>query len=63
MLVLVGLLMTYVNHLDMVLVSDRVVREFAAAFLAGNYGCKGEVGGAVYPRPPSASADVTRTGQ
>lgn len=47
LLVLVGLLMTYVNHLDMVLVSDALVDDFAAAFLAGNYGFKGEVGGAV----------------
>jgi len=47
LLVLVGLLMTYVNHLDMVLVSDALVQQFAEAFLAGNYAFKGEVHGAV----------------
>ncbi len=47
LLVLVGLLMTYVNHLDMVLVSDTLVQQFAEAFLAGNYAFKGEVHGAV----------------
>lgn len=47
MLVFMGLLMTYVNHLDMVLVSDALVHAFAKAFLAGNYGFKGEVHGAV----------------
>jgi pyruvate,water dikinase len=47
LLVYVGLLMTYVNHLDMVLISDALVEQFAEAFLAGNYGFKGEVGGAV----------------
>jgi pyruvate,water dikinase len=33
----VGLLMGYVNHLDMALVSDRVMIEYRDAFLAGNY--------------------------
>lgn len=47
LLVFMGLLMTYVNHLDMVLVSDALVKRFADAFLAGNYGFKGEVHGAV----------------
>jgi len=47
LLVVVGLLMTYVNHLDMVLVSDALVQRFAEAFLAGNYAFKGEVHGAV----------------
>ncbi len=46
LLVLVGLLMTYVHHLDMVLVSDVLVERFAQAFLAGNYAFKGEVHGA-----------------
>ncbi len=47
LLVFVGLLMTYVNHLDMVLVSDTLVQQFAEAFLAGNYAFKGEVHSAV----------------
>jgi pyruvate,water dikinase len=34
----VGLLMGYVNHLDMALVSDAVMDLYAEAFLAGNYG-------------------------
>ncbi|MFH0900008.1 MAG: hypothetical protein V2A73_05195, partial [Pseudomonadota bacterium] len=37
-LVLLGLLTEYVNHLDMSLVSDRVLDEYEHAFLAGNYG-------------------------
>ncbi len=34
----VGLMMGYVNHLDMALVSDAVMREYEEAFLAGDYG-------------------------
>jgi pyruvate,water dikinase len=34
----VGLLMAYVNHLDMALSSDAVVKAYEEAFLAGNYG-------------------------
>jgi pyruvate,water dikinase len=33
----VGLLIGYVNHLDMALVSDQVMKEYRDAFLAGNY--------------------------
>jgi pyruvate,water dikinase len=33
----VGLLMGYVNHLDMALVSEEVTRQYEDAFLAGNY--------------------------
>jgi pyruvate,water dikinase len=40
-LVLVGLVITYVNHLDMVLTSDQVVRRYEEAFLAGDYGYNG----------------------
>lgn len=40
-LVLVGRLLGYVNHLDMALTSDAVVREYESAFLAGNYPFKG----------------------
>jgi pyruvate,water dikinase len=36
----VGLLMGYVNHLDMSLVSDSIMMEYRDAFLAGNYGYK-----------------------
>jgi pyruvate,water dikinase len=36
----VGILMGYVNHLDMALVSDAVVKVYEDAFLAGNYGFK-----------------------
>jgi pyruvate,water dikinase len=36
----VGLLMGYVNHLDMALVSDAVMKMYEDAFLAGNYGFK-----------------------
>lgn len=46
LLTLLGLLMTYVNHLDMVLVSDTLVQQFAEAFLSGNFAFKGEVRGA-----------------
>lgn len=42
---LVGLLMGYVNHLDMELVSDEVMHEYEAAFLRGDYGYKGERAG------------------
>ena len=38
----VGLLMGYVNHLDMALVSDAVMKAYEDAFLAGNYGFKGD---------------------
>ena len=37
----VGLMMGYVNHLDMALVSDDVMREYEEAFLAGDYGFNG----------------------
>jgi hypothetical protein len=37
---LIGLLLGYVNHLDMVLTSDDVLREYADAFLAGDYAYK-----------------------
>ncbi len=37
----VGLIMGYVNHLDMALVSDGVMKLYEDAFLAGNYGFKG----------------------
>ncbi len=37
---LVGLLMGYVNHLDMALTSDAVMRAYEEAFLAGDYGYK-----------------------
>jgi len=36
-LVHVGLVMGYVNHLDMALASDAVVKAYEEAFLAGNY--------------------------
>jgi pyruvate, water dikinase len=36
----VGLLMGYVNHLDMALTSDGVMRAYEDAFLAGDYGFK-----------------------
>jgi len=36
----VGLLIGYVNHLDMSLVSDGVMKDYRDAFLAGNYGYK-----------------------
>jgi pyruvate,water dikinase len=36
----VGLLMGYVNHLDMALTSDAVMRTYEEAFLAGDYGFK-----------------------
>ena len=39
----VGLLMAYVNHLDMALVSDAIARSYEEAFLAGDYGFKGGV--------------------
>lgn len=39
---LLGLLMGFVNHLDMELVSDEVMLEYEAAFLRGDYGYKGE---------------------
>ncbi len=41
-LVTVGLLMGFVNHLDMVLTSDALVGAFEAAFLAGRYEYRGE---------------------
>ena len=37
---LVGMLMGYVNHLDMALTSDAVMRAYEEAFLAGDYGFK-----------------------
>jgi pyruvate,water dikinase len=40
-LVEVGLLIGYVNHLDMALVSDAAVKMYEDAFLAGNYGFQG----------------------
>jgi pyruvate,water dikinase len=40
-LFLVGLMMGYVNHLDMALVSDEVMTEYEQAFLAGDYGFSG----------------------
>lgn len=40
-LVLIGRLLGYVNHLDMALTSDAVLREYEAAFLAGNFRSKG----------------------
>jgi pyruvate,water dikinase len=40
-LALVGILMGYVNHLDMALVSDDVMRQYERAFLAGDYGYTG----------------------
>jgi pyruvate,water dikinase len=36
----VGLLMGYVNHLDMALVSDKVMQSYVDAFLEGDYGYK-----------------------
>jgi pyruvate,water dikinase len=36
----VGLLMGYVNHLDMALVSDDVMKAYRDAFLVGDYGYK-----------------------
>jgi pyruvate,water dikinase len=41
---LIGLLLGYVNHLDMVLTSDDVMQAYAEAFLAGDYGFKERVG-------------------
>ena len=41
-LFLIGLVMGYVNLLDMALVSDSLVDRYASEFLAGNYGFKGE---------------------
>ena len=38
--VLLGLLLGYVNHLDMLLTSDQVLQEYADAFLAGDYAFK-----------------------
>ncbi len=38
----VGLLMGFVNHLDMALVSDAVMMSYEKAFLAGEYGFNGE---------------------
>jgi pyruvate, water dikinase len=38
---ILGLLVGYVNHLDMALVSDEVLEAYARAFLAGDYGYKG----------------------
>jgi pyruvate,water dikinase len=43
-LFLVGLVMGYVNHLDMALVSDGVMAVYEREFLAGNYGFKGDDG-------------------
>jgi pyruvate,water dikinase len=40
-LTLVGLMMGYVNHLDMALVSDEVLARYEQAFLAGDYGFSG----------------------
>ncbi|MEW6366787.1 MAG: PEP/pyruvate-binding domain-containing protein [Acidobacteriota bacterium] len=40
-LFLTGLVMGYVNHLDMALVSDGVMRAYEDAFMAGDYGFKG----------------------
>jgi hypothetical protein len=37
---LIGLLLGYVNHLDMVLTSDAVMQDYADAFLAGDYAFK-----------------------
>jgi pyruvate,water dikinase len=37
-LLTVGLLMGYVNHLDMALTSDQVMERYERAFLAGDYG-------------------------
>jgi pyruvate,water dikinase len=45
-LVLMGLVIAYVNHLDMALISDDVLRRYEDAFLAGNYGFKGSAGNA-----------------
>jgi pyruvate,water dikinase len=36
----IGLLMGYVNHLDMALVSEELTQKYEDAFLAGNYGFK-----------------------
>lgn len=33
----IGLVMGYVNHLDMALASDVVIKAYEEAFLAGNY--------------------------
>jgi pyruvate, water dikinase len=41
---LIGLLMGYVNHLDMALVSDEAMQTYEHAFLAGDYGFKGREG-------------------
>ncbi len=40
-MVFIGLLLGYVNHLDMALTSDAVMRDYEAAFLAGEYAYKG----------------------
>lgn len=40
-----GLLMGFVNHLDMDLVADAMVEEYEAAFLRGDYGYKGQRAG------------------
>lgn len=45
-LVLVGLVIAYVNHLDMALTSDEVLRRYEDAFLAGDYGFKESAGNA-----------------
>ena len=37
-LVTVGLLMGFVNHLDMALTSDEILARYERAFLAGDYG-------------------------
>ena len=37
----IGLLMGYVNHLDMALVSNEIMNKYVDAFLAGNYAFKG----------------------
>jgi pyruvate,water dikinase len=38
--VLIGLLLGYVNHLDMILTSDEILQAYADAFLAGDYAFK-----------------------
>jgi pyruvate, water dikinase len=43
---LLGVLMAYVNHLDMALVSDEAVLDYERAFLAQDYGYAGRTGGA-----------------
>ena len=39
-LFLIGLLLGYVNHLDMLLTSDEILQDYADAFLAGDYAFK-----------------------